>query len=72
MAEFDVDAMIQRFQDRATVVKDRPLPPVAGAERQKFIEQAQTDYTDFALVAKSKWSVEENRLVLRISLGDED
>lgn len=64
--------MIQRFQDRATVVKDRPLPPVAGAERQKFIEQAQTDYTDFALVAKSKWSVEENRLVLRIPLGDED
>ena len=72
MAEFDVDAMIQRFQDRATVVKERPLPPVAGVERQKFIEQAQTDYTDFALVAKSTWSVEENKLVLRIPLGDED
>jgi hypothetical protein len=72
MADFDVDAMIQRFQNRATVVKERPLPPVAGAERQKFIDQAQTDYTDFSLVGKSEWSVEENKLVLRISLSDED
>ena len=72
MADFDVDAMIQRFQDRAKVVKERPLPPVAGAERQKFIDQAQTDYTDFTLVGKSAWSVEENKLVLRIPLGDDD
>lgn len=72
MADFDVDAMIQRFHDRAKVVKDRPLPPVAGAERQKFIEQAQTDYTDFALVASSNWSVEDNNLVLRIQLGAKD
>ncbi|MCH7581881.1 MAG: hypothetical protein IIC72_04540 [Acidobacteria bacterium] len=72
MADFDVDAMIQRFHDRAKVVKDRPLPPVAGTERQKFIEQAQLDYTDFALVAGSNWSVEDNKLVLRIELGAQD
>ncbi len=72
MADFDVDAMIQRFHDRAKVVKDRPLPPVAGTERQKFIEQAQIDYTDFALVAGSNWSVEDNNLVLRIQLGAQD
>jgi len=72
MADFDVDAMIKRFGDRATVVKDRPLPPVAGAERQKFIEQAQTDYTDFALIAGSSWSVEDSKLVLRIQLGSQN
>ncbi|MEE8489626.1 MAG: hypothetical protein V3S43_04765 [Acidimicrobiia bacterium] len=72
MADFDVDAMIKRFHDRAEVVKERPLPPVAGTERQKFIEQAQIDYTDFALVAGSHWSVEDDHLVLRIQLGASD
>ncbi|MEA1902118.1 MAG: hypothetical protein U9N56_01170 [Actinomycetota bacterium] len=69
MAQFDVDAMIERFKNRATAVKERPLPPVAGEERQKFIDQAQTDYTDFALLASSEWAVEDGRLVLRIPLG---
>ena len=40
--ELDVDAMIARFRERAAAVKDRPLPPVAGADRQRFIDQAQT------------------------------
>jgi len=57
MADFDVDAMIKRFGDRATVVKDR---------------QAQTDYTDFALIAGSSWSVEDSKLVLRIQLGSQN
>jgi len=69
MADFDVDTMIQRFRDRAQAVRDRPLPPVAGEERQKFINQAQTDYTDFALVANSSWAVEGDELILKIPLG---
>ena len=72
MADFDVDAMIDRFKDRAQAVRDRPLPPVAGDERQKFITQAQTDYTDFALVSNASWAVEDGKLVLRIPLGTED
>lgn len=69
MAKFDVDAMLARYKDRAQAVKDRPLPPVAGAERQRFLDQAETDYTDFALVATASWSVEGDELVLRIPLG---
>ena len=72
MANFDVDSMIERFRNRAVAVKDRPLPPVAGEERQKFINQAQTDYTDFALVANATWVVEDSSLVLRIPLGTDD
>lgn len=68
MADFDVDAMIKRFHDRATAVRDRPLPPVAGTERQKFIEQAQTDYTDYALIANAEWEIQDDKLVLRIPL----
>ena len=71
MAQFDVDAMIERYRGRAQAVKDRPLPPVAGTERQKFIKQAETDYTDFALIANAEWSVEEGELVLRIPLGSD-
>ena len=69
MADFDIDAMIERFRGCAQAVRDRPLPPVAGEERQKFINQAQTDYTDFALVANSSWSVEDEELILKIPLN---
>lgn len=71
MAQFDVDAMIERYKTRAQAVKDRPLPPVAGEERQKFIKQAETDYTDFALIGSASWSVEDGELVLRIPLGSD-
>ena len=69
MAEFDVDAFIQRFQERAEAVRERPLPPVAGAERQKFIERAETDHLDYALIGNASWSVEEGHLVLRVPLS---
>lgn len=69
MAEFDVDAMIERFRDRATAVKSRPLPPVAGAERKKFVAQAEQDFTDFSLIGNAAWGVEEGHLVLRIPLS---
>lgn len=68
MAEFDVDAFIQRFQERAEAVRNRPLPPVAGEERKKFIEGAETDYLDYSLVGRASWTVEDDHLVLRIPL----
>ncbi len=68
MAQFDVDAMIERYAERAQAVRDRPLPPVAGAERKKFVDQAETDYTDFLLVSRANWKVEDDQLVLTIPL----
>jgi hypothetical protein len=72
MAKFDVDAMLERFAERATAVRDRPLPPVAGEDRQKLINQAQTDYTDFALVANATWELDDEHLVLKIRLKGSD
>jgi hypothetical protein len=73
MAEaLDVDAMIQRFRDRAHAVKSRPLPPVAGDERTRFIEQAQVDYQDFAVIGDAKAEVEDGFLVLRVDLRPPD
>jgi hypothetical protein len=64
----DIDAMIQRFRDRANAVKNRPLPPIAGEERTKFLKQAQLDYQDFAIVGDAKGSLEDGVLVLRVDL----
>lgn len=73
MAEaLDVDAMIQRFRDRAHAVKNRPLPPVAGEERTRFIEQAQLDFQDFAIVGDAQATVEDGFLVLRVDLRPPD
>jgi hypothetical protein len=68
MAELDTEAMLQRFRDRAHAVRNRPLPPVAGEERSRFIEQAQLDFQDFAIIGDAATSVEDGVLVLRIDL----
>ncbi|HEY7134589.1 MAG TPA: hypothetical protein VIB48_05945 [Acidimicrobiia bacterium] len=67
--ELDVDAMLQRFRDRAAAVRNRPLPPVAGAERERFIAQAQLDFQDYAIVGDAAWAFEDGVLVLRVNLA---
>jgi hypothetical protein len=66
--ELDVDAMLARFRERADAVKNRPLPPVAGPDRQRFVEQAQTDYMDFALVGDATWSLADGILTFTVDL----
>ena len=66
--DLDVNAMLQRFRERAEAVKDRPLPPVAGAERQRFIEQAELDYMDFAIIGDATGAIEDGILTLRVDL----
>jgi hypothetical protein len=72
VAAFDVDEMIQRFRDRAAAVKKRPLPPVAGEERQAFIEQSQLDFRDFAIIGDAVATVEDGIFVLRVDLRPPD
>lgn len=69
---FDADAMLQRFRDRAQAVRKRPLPPVAGEERTRFIEQAQVDFQDFAIVGDATATIEDGVLVLRVDLRGDD
>jgi hypothetical protein len=72
MAALDTDAMIARFRERALAVKRRPLPPVAGEERQQFIQQAKLDYQDFAIIGDAHASVDDGVLTLRIDLRPAD
>ena len=67
-ASLDLDAMLQRFRDRAVAVKNRPLPPVAGEERSKFIAQAQLDYQDFAMLGDATATLEDGVLTLTVDL----
>ncbi len=64
----DLDAMLQRFRDRAHAVKERPLPPVAGEERTRFIQQAQLDYQDFAIIGDATASLDDGILTLTVDL----
>jgi hypothetical protein len=68
MAEFDVEAMVERFRERAHAVKQRPLPPVAGEERQAFITQAKLDYQDFAMIGDAAAELVDGVLTLRVDL----
>jgi radical SAM superfamily enzyme YgiQ (UPF0313 family) len=64
----DLDEMIQRFRDRAQAVRSRPLPPIAGEERARFVRQAQLDYQDFAIIGDAEATLEEGVLTLRVDL----
>jgi hypothetical protein len=68
----DVEAMLQRFRDRAQAVRARPLPPVAGEERMQFIRQAEIDFQDFAIIGDVDGTVEDGVLVLRVDLRPPD
>jgi hypothetical protein len=70
--DLDVNAMLQRFRDRADAVRERQLPPVAGVERQRFIEQAELDYLDFAIVADATWTFDDGVLTLQVDLRPQD
>jgi hypothetical protein len=67
--ELDVEGMLARFRARAAAVRDRPLPPVAGAERQRFVEQAQLDFQDVAMLGDATWDFADGVLTLRIDLN---
>jgi hypothetical protein len=65
---FDPQEMIERFQHRAAAVKSRPIPPVEGSERAKFVEQASIDYFDYAVIGDAVAKLEDGILTLTIDL----
>lgn len=66
--DFDVDAMIGRFRDRARAVRSRGVPPVEGPDRRRFIEQAKTDYLDYAMLGDAQGEITDGILTLRVDL----
>ena len=66
--EFDPAAMIERFRSRAVAVRSRGIPPIEGADRQRYVEQAQLDFMDYAMLGDAEASLEDGILTLRVDL----
>ncbi|HYA45277.1 MAG TPA: hypothetical protein VED59_06700 [Acidimicrobiales bacterium] len=66
--QLDVDAMLNRFRERARAVRQRGLPPVEGPERKRFLDQARTDYMDYAIIGDATATLEDGILTLRVDL----
>jgi hypothetical protein len=65
---FDPDAMLERFRQRAQAVRKRGLPPVEGPERQRFREQAQLDFMDYAMIGDASATLVDGVLTLTLDL----
>jgi hypothetical protein len=66
--DLDVDAMLSRFRERARAVRQRGLPPLEGPERKRFMDQARTDYMDYAIIGDATATLEGGILTLKIDL----
>ena len=55
-------------RDRAAAVRKRNLPPVGGEERTRLVEQAQTDFQDFAIIGDATGTLEDGILTLTVDL----
>lgn len=69
MAEdFDVQAMIERFKERASAVRKRGVPPVEGPERKRIMDQARVDFMDFAMLGDAEGELVDGVLHLKVDL----
>lgn len=66
--ELDVDAMIDRFRARARAVRQRPLPPVEGPERKRFVDQMRIDFQDYAMIGDAIGRLDDGILTLTVDL----
>ena len=66
--ELDPAAMVERFRARAAAVRSRGIPPIEGPERKRFVEQAQLDFMDFAIIGDAEVALDDGVLTLRVDL----
>ncbi len=65
---FDPDEMVARFRQRAKAVRERGMPPIEGPERARWREQAQRDFSDFAMIGDAQVELVDGILTLRVDL----
>jgi hypothetical protein len=66
--DFDVDAMVTRFKERAAAVRSRGVPPLEGDDRKRFMARMQLDYMDYAMLGDATGTLDDGILTLRIDL----
>ena len=60
--------MVERFRARASTVRSRGIPPIEGPDRKRYIEQAQLDFMDYAMIGDAEASIAEGVLTLKVDL----
>jgi hypothetical protein len=60
--------MIERFQARARAVRQRGFPPLEGAERKRFLDQARIDFQDYAMIGDAVAKLDGGVLTLTVDL----
>jgi hypothetical protein len=68
LPDFDPNAMIERFRARAASVRSRGIPPIEGEDRKRYMEQAQQDFMDYAMLGDAQASLEDGILTLTVDL----
>ena len=63
--------MLERFRDRAAAVRAPAAAAGRGRGAQRFIEQAQLDFQDFAIVGDATWTFDDGVLTLTVDLRPE-
>jgi hypothetical protein len=66
--DFDAQAMVSRFRERARAVRERGVPPIEGPARAEFIEQAKLDYMDYAMIGDAEVTLADGILTMRVDL----
>jgi hypothetical protein len=66
--DFDVDAMVTRFKERAAAVRKRGVPPLEGDDRKRFMQRMQLVYMDYAMLGDATGTLDDGILTLRIDL----
>ena len=67
---FNVEEFINRFKDRASAVKERPMPPIGGDERMQFMKQAELDYQDYMIISDSEFEITDEYLIFKYKLDN--
>jgi hypothetical protein len=52
-------------------VRQRGVPPIEGADRKRFVDQARTDFMDYAMIGDATAALEGGILTLTIDLRPE-
>lgn len=66
--EFDAEAMVARFRERAHAVRSRGIPPIEGDARRQFMDRMKLDFQDFSILGDASAALEDGILVLRVDL----
>ena len=63
--------MLLRFRERAHAVRQRGVPPLEGLDRKRYVDQARTDYMDYAMIGDAAATLGGGILTLAIDLRPE-